>query len=148
MQSDRDVILALEEQVGCYRRLAKLAEAQHEHVQQSRTEALLDVLKSRQLVLDQLARLENVILPAKKRWNEFVGQLEPAQRDSAETMVGESRRLLEQIVSSDRNDALVLQQRKLNLGREIKQASSARQINRTYATAAYGRKVARVDVQQ
>ena len=36
-------------------------------------------------------------------------------------------------------DALLLQQRKLNLGREISQASSARQLNRSYAAAAYGR---------
>ena len=47
---------ALEDQVGCYQRLAKLAELQHVHVQQEQTEALLDVLQSRQAVLDRHAR--------------------------------------------------------------------------------------------
>jgi hypothetical protein len=144
--SDRDIILALQEQVGCYRRLAKLAELQHEHVQQSRTEALLDVLKSRQEVLNDLSKLESVIGPAKSRWSDFLGQLESTQRGIAEQMFAESRRLLERIVASDRNDALVLQQRKLNLGRQINQATSARQIHRTYATAAYGQKKSVIDV--
>jgi hypothetical protein len=142
------VILALQEQVACYRRLAKLAAVQHEHVQQGRTEQLLDVLRSRQEVLDQLSRLNGVIAPAKERWSEFLARLESGVRGLAEAMVGESRKLLEQIVSSDRNDALVLQQRKLNLGREISQATSARQLNRTYAAAAYGKKAATMDVQR
>ena|SRR5437764_74400 len=142
------VILALEEQVTCYRRLAKLAAVQHEHVQQGRTEQLLEVLRSRQAVLDQLSRANAVISPAKERWAEFLGRLESGQRERAEVMVSESRKLLEQIVSSDRDDALVLQQRKLNLGREISQATSARQVNRTYAAAAYGRKASTMDVQR
>ena len=47
-----------------------------------------------------------------------------------------------------RNDALVLQQRKLNLGRQINQASAARQVNRNYAAAAYGPRQSKVDVQK
>ena len=46
----------------------------------------------------------------------------------------ETRRLLEEITTSDRNDAMVLQQRKLNLGKQITLAKSANQINRNYAT--------------
>ena len=44
--------------------------------------------------------------------------------------------------------AIVLQQRKLNLGRQIKAASAAKQVNRTYATAAYGNRPATMDVQR
>src|SRR5438874_9994973 len=64
--TSNSVITALEDQLACYRRLAKLAEAQHEHVQQSRMEPLLEVLRGRQTVLDQLTQLERVIGPAKK----------------------------------------------------------------------------------
>ncbi len=146
--ADNAVILALEQQVACYRRLARLAEAQREHVQQSHIEALLDVLKNRQEILDQLKELESVIGPAKKRWTEFLGEIDSDARRRAEQMVGETRRLLEQIMASDRNDALALEQRKLNLGKQIKQASGARQVNRTYATAAYGQRAARMDIQR
>jgi len=142
------VIAALQEQVTCYQRLAKLAEQQHEHVQQSSTEALLDVLARRQEVLDQVSRLEQTIVVAKRRWGEYVGGLRSEQRAQAERLMGETRRLLEEITTSDRNDALILQQRKLNLGKQISQASAARQINRSYAAAAYGTKVSRMDVRQ
>jgi hypothetical protein len=143
-----DIILALEEQVACYRKLARLAEAQREHVQQSHMEALLEVLKNRQEILDQLARLEGVINPAKKRWAEFLDQIELEARARAEEMVAETRRLLEQIMASDRTDVLALQQRKISVGRQINQAASAKQVNRNYATAAYGARQSRLNVTQ
>lgn len=145
---ENPIILALDEQVTCYRRLAKLAEQQHEHVQTNHTEALLEVLKNRQVVLDQLAKLEQIVGPAKRRWAEFLGEIEVDLRGRAEGMVAETRRLLEQIMSSDRRDALVLQQQKLNLGRQINKAASAKQINRSYAAAAYGPQTSRMDIQQ
>jgi hypothetical protein len=134
--------------VDCYRRLSKLAELQHEHVQQERTESLLEVLAHRQQVLDQLGALERVVAPAKRQWNEYVATLAAGARDEAERLLAETRRLLEAITAADCNDVLVLQQRKLNIGRQISQAASARQVNRTYAAAAYGRRAPAMDVQQ
>jgi hypothetical protein len=70
-------------------------------------------------------------------------------RAEAETLLAETRRLLEQITTADRNDALVLQQRKLSLGNEIGKATAARQVNRNYAAAAYGaRGGGRMDLQR
>ena len=43
---------------------------------------------------------------------------------------------------------LVLQQRRLNLGKEIRQTSSARQVHRMYGAAAYGHRPPRMDVQR
>src|SRR3712207_715595 len=123
MPSD-SVILALEEQLGCYRRLAKLAEIQHEHVRQSRTEQVLEVLGQRQTVLDDVARLEQTIGPAKRGWREYVATLGAEDRNNAEQLLAETRRLLEEITTADRNDAMVLQQRKLNVGRQINQAAA------------------------
>lgn len=144
---NQNIITALEEQVGCYRRLARLADAQHEHVRQSQIESLLEVLQSRQLVLDQLKELEAIVAPAKRRWSDFVDEIGD-QRDHAEDLLAETRRLLEKITTSDREDAMVLQQRKLNLGKQISQASAAKQINRNYATAAYGQRASTMDLSQ
>ena len=141
-------IIALEKQLGCYTQLAKLAELQHEYVQNNQTEALLEVLGKRQGVLDQVASLEGTISAAKRRWSEYVGKLDSASRTRAEGLLAQTRVLLEQITAADRNDALVLQQRKLNLGRQISQATNARQINRTYATAAYGSTKSKMDMKQ
>lgn len=142
------VLPALEGQLDCYRKLAKLAELQHEYVQHSQTEQLLEVLQGRQQLLDQAAGFEQVVGPAKKQWSAYLAKLDPGRRGRAEEMLAETRRLLEQITAADRNDAMVLQQRKLNLGRQINQAASARQVNRTYAAAAYGQKAPRMDVQR
>ena len=142
------IIDALHAQVECYRRLAKLAALQHEHVQQGRTEQLLEVLNHRQAVLDQLGALERVVAPAKRQWAQFAATLPAAERAEAETLLAETRRLLEDITAADCNDVLVLQQRKLDLGRQINQAASARQVNRNYAAAAYGKRASVMDVQQ
>jgi hypothetical protein len=142
------IMLALEQQVGCYRRLVKLAEAQHEHVQLGQTEELLEVLERRQEVLDQIAGLERILGPVKKQWGGYVVRLEVQGRARAEAMLVETRLLLEQITTADRNDALVLQQRKLNLGRQINQAAAAKQVNKNYAAAAYGTRAVRMDVQR
>jgi len=143
--NDDPIIKALSEQVACYRRLVKLALIQHEHVQNSRTDDLLGVLAARQEVIDQLAAQEKVIAPAKKRWAEYAATLTPASRKTADAMLAETRALLEQIMGSDKNDVLVLQQRKLNVGRQIRKTAAAHQVNRTYAAAAYGTARSKVD---
>ena len=140
------LIQALEEQVACYRRLAKLAEQQHEHVQHAQTEQLLEVLGRRQEVLEEVARLEREIAPARRKWSEYAAGLAAPRRQRAESLLGETRRLLEQITAADRDDALMLQQRKLNLGKQISAARTAGQVNRHYAAAAHGVRASRVDV--
>jgi hypothetical protein len=146
MTGDDAILGALEQQVGHYRRLAKLAELQHDHVQQGRTEELLGVLGKRQELLDQIALAEHTLAPSKRRWSEYLAELGAPARQRAESLLVETRRLLEQITAADRDDALMLQQRKLSLGRQISAARSARHVNRSYATAAYGAPPSRLDV--
>jgi hypothetical protein len=141
------VLEALTRQVECYRRLAKLAAVQHEHVKNSRTEDLLLVLTQRQELLDQAADLEQCVAPAKKAWGQYLSTLTPAQKTSAEAMMAQARQLLADITAADRNDTMVLQQRKLNLGKQIENASAARRVNARYAAAAYGKKPAALDLQ-
>jgi hypothetical protein len=137
MPSD-EVLPSLRRQLDCYQRLAKLANIQHDHVQNSRTEELLLVLSQRQLLLEEMAQLERIIAPARKDWKVYTAGLPEDQRIEAETLVAETRLLLEEIAAADRDDTLVLQQRKFNLGRGINQASAARKFNGAYAKAAYG----------
>jgi hypothetical protein len=146
--AEKLVVLTLEQQVNCYRRLAKLAEAQHEFVEQGQTDKLLEILGQRQQLLDQIAELEKSLAHAKRQWSQYVSGLTAAQREHAEELLLETRVLLEQITTADRNDALVLQQRKLNLGRQVTQAAAARTVNRNYAASAYGSRASRVDIQQ
>ena len=144
-----DVVLtALEAQVACYKRLAKLAEQQHQFVQQGQTEALLEVLARRQEVLDQVARLETTLSSIKKNWSGYLEGLGALQQAQAQELLAQTRQLLEQITLADRNDTLVLQQRKQSLGRQINQAQAAKTINRTYAVAAYGTRKPAMDLKR
>jgi hypothetical protein len=140
---DEVIIEVLEEQVECYRRLAKLAQRQHEHVQQSDTEGLIAVLEQRQAELARIMELEELLGPAKRQWKQ-----EGKVGGRAEELVAQTRSLLEQITAADRDDAIVLQQRKISLGRQIKAASAARQVNRSYATAAFGARQSSMDLQR
>ncbi len=142
------IILALGNQVVCYQRLAKLAEAQHDCVQRGQTEQLLDILNRRQEVLDQLAAFERTLAGVKRQWTEYVGRLDRDRREQAETLLAQTRRLLEEITAADRDDAMVLQQRKLNLGRQINKASAAKVVNRKYASSAYGAPRPGMDLKQ
>jgi hypothetical protein len=142
------LILALTDQVACYRKLSKLADQQHIYVQNSQTDQLLDVLQRRQEVLDQIADLEKVIGPAKRDWPNQMAALPAGQRDEADSLLAETRRLLEQITTADRNDAIVLQQRKLNLGIQINKTTAARVVNKNYAAAAYVTRRPTVDFKQ
>lgn len=139
MQNDSTIILqSLTAQVSCYRRLAKLADVQHHHVQQSQTEELLGVLHKRQEVINRITSLEQVIAPVRKNWSTFLNSLDTEQRASAEKLMAETKTLLEEVMSADRNDTIVLQQRKIDVVQQIRQAGKGQQANRRYAAAAYG----------
>jgi hypothetical protein len=142
------VIIALQQQVVCYQKLAKLADLQHQYVQKGQTDDLLGVLQRRQEVLDQIAAFEQTVAPAKRGWNDYLAGLAMEDRLSAESLLAETRRLLEQITVADRNDTIVLQQRKLNLSQQINKRTVARNINKNYAAAAYGPRRSNVDIQQ
>lgn len=146
--ADDEVVSALRQQLDCYEQLSKLTKTQHECVQDSRNEDLLTVLAQRQKLLDEMARLERIVLPAKRNWREYLDGLSEDLRGEAETLVGETRRLLEEIAAADRDDTLVLQQRKFNLGKGINQATVARKFNKQYAQAAYGQAKERLDIQR
>lgn len=142
------VIDALEVQLGCYQRLAKLVEVQHSHVEQNEIEPLIEVLKKRQDEMSQISQLEHVVAPAKREWGAFVSGIDVGMRGRAERVLSQVRLLLEQITTMDQNDTLLLQQRKLNLGRQINQTSAAKQVNRTYAAAAYGSRPSTMNLQR
>jgi flagellar biosynthesis/type III secretory pathway chaperone len=148
MSKTDPIIAALSEQVTCYQRLAKLAEIQHGHVQQGNTESLLKVLQQRQVVLQQLAALEQIIAPVKRQWTVYLDKLDVASRKKAETLLTDSRSLLERITSADRDDVMVLQNQKLNLSRQIGKTTAARQVNRSYAASAYAARPVRMDVKR
>jgi hypothetical protein len=137
MHDAEQIIAALERQLVCYQKLAKLADSQADHVRQGSTEALLGLLQDRAAVLEEVTGLESILAPARKHWSEFTGPLADDRRAYAESLVRQTRSLLETITSRDQEDVMVLQQQKLNVGRQIGQASATRSVHRAYGGAAF-----------
>jgi hypothetical protein len=135
------VIAALEEQVGCYRRLAELADLQQQCVGQGRTEELLAILRIRDAEVERLTKVGHVVGPAKRRWRDYAAGLDAATRARAEGLLAEARRLLERITAADRADVLAIQRQKLNAGRPASRWPEAHPTSRHHATAAYARRV-------
>ncbi len=131
-------IIALTEQLACYRKLSRLCELQRQYVQQNQTDELLTVLEQRGEILTEIARLEALVAPLKKNWSELSVSMSDLQRATSLEMLAETRTLLMQITQADQDDVLLLQQRKLNVGKQIAATSSARVANNRYAASAYG----------
>ena len=140
------VLESLREQADGYRALLKLAEAQRRHVRANQNDALLDVLQQRQVELDRIMAAEQVVAPARRDWPATAATLSAEHRAAAEQLLAETRQLLERITASDRDDVVLLQQRKLNLGRQIDRTRAAKAVNRNYAAAAYGAPKPRMDL--
>lgn len=134
-------------QVDWYGKLLKLAQLQHALVEQERTDDLLVVLDRRSKIVEQLTLIESRLRPVKGEWPAIAPTIDAPARATIEERFAAARDLLEQITRSDQDDALLLQQRKLAVGKQLQQTAVAKQVNRGYAANAYGNNVGgRMDV--
>ena len=125
-------------QVDWYGKLLKLAQLQHALVEQERTDDLLVVLDRRQKIVEQLTLIEGRLRPVKSEWHAIAPTIDVERRATIESKFAAARDLLAQITRSDQDDALLLQQRKLAVGRQLQKTTAAKQVNRGYAANAYG----------
>lgn len=131
------IVASLETQLSHYRRLQKLSDQQRAYVRENQTDELLAVLQTRSELLGEIARLEQDVAPLKRDWAGTSLSLSPELRDAAAKMLAETRTLLQQITQADQDDVLLLQQRQLNVGKQIQQHQSAKRVNTRYAASAY-----------
>ena len=145
-------LAALADQIDCYRRVAELAAEQSRHVRNGDTERLLIVLEQRQGQMDSITELEQSLAPVKRAWPASAESWSEAQREEAQGLLAESKRLLEQITTRDAEDMVALQGRRQEVGRQLQKMDSdgraVRQINRRYATAAYAGTGGRMDLKR
>ncbi|HEX8340851.1 MAG TPA: hypothetical protein VF624_08080 [Tepidisphaeraceae bacterium] len=129
---------ALTSQLALYRKLQKLCEKQRQFVQQNQIDEFVAVLAARAEILGEIARLEHEVSPLKRDWAGQAATMDDATRAGVADMLAQTRTLLEQITQADQDDVLLLQQRKLNVGKQIAATQTARKVNTRYAAAAYG----------
>lgn len=127
----------LTRQLACYRQLSRLCDLQRQYVQQNQTDELLTILEQRGELLQQITELETQVAPIKRNWSEFSAYLTQQDRQLASQMLAETRELLMQITQADQDDVLLLQQRKLNVGKQIAATTQAKAVGHRYAAMAY-----------
>jgi hypothetical protein len=132
-----NLIAAIERQADLYARLEILAEQQHECVVQDRQDELLDVLQRRQDVIDRIVAGDKLIKLVRTHWADVTRMLPEASRLRAERAMTAMRDHLARVVQCDADDALVLQQRKFDVGRQLGQTQSRRAAHSGYAASAY-----------
>lgn len=135
-------------QADWYGKLLKLAELQHTLVEQERWDDLLVVLNRRERIVEALAAIEQRLKPIKLDWHGIAATLAASDRSRVEEKFAEVRKLLELITRADCDDALVMQQRKITVGQQLRATSAGRQVNRGYAQTAYAGVGGRVNVSQ
>jgi hypothetical protein len=140
------ILADLAAQADWYTKLLKLAELQHTLIEQERTDDLLVVLDRRQKIVEQLTLIEQRLRPVKLGWPETAAGMTDEERVRVEAKFGEVRGLLAAITQADQDDAMLLTQRKIQVGQQLRQANTGAQINRRYAAGAYAGMGSRMDV--
>ena len=133
-------------QVEWYGKLLKLAELQHTLVEQERTDDLLVVLDRRQKIVEQLTAIEHRLRPTKLGWHDIATTLEATHRAALESRFAEARTLLAAITQADQDDAMLLTQRKITVGQQLRHVGAGVQVNRRYAASAYSGMGSSMDV--
>jgi hypothetical protein len=123
---------AVAAQLGHYRKLRALARLQRQAVRDGDERKLLAVLADRQEVVDAALALEPDLAAAKRAVPNVPKPIADGLR--------EIRDLLAAITEGDQQDALLMQQRKAGIGRELRKNIKVGGATRAYAAAAYARR--------
>jgi hypothetical protein len=99
---------------------------------------LLDILRQRQDLVTELARLNEALSPFRREWDATYAALPEDRRQRASALLREINRLLRGILHTDQEDGALLAARKQMVAAELAATSGGRTAN-----VAYGRQSAR-----
>jgi hypothetical protein len=127
------VEMLLAQQQELFVRLDGLSSQQAALIQRDETDRLLEVLGERQLVVDEIGRMNAMLEPWRQRWGSFIAGLGAEERERIRRQVDAVAQLAERIARRDDADRGMLEQRKGSLAAELGQVDRGRG-----AMAAYG----------
>jgi hypothetical protein len=142
----QQILADLAAQADWYSKLLKLAYLQHALIEQERTDDLLVVLERRNLIVEQLSLIEQRLKPIKLNWAEVSAKMSGDDQVRVRAAFSEVRDLLGQITQADQDDTMLLNQRKISVGQQLRATNAGLQTNRRYAAGAYAGVGSRMDV--
>lgn len=126
----------LSNQLALYRQLACLAKQQSLLVNNNDPQQLLEVLGTRQCLVDQLLAIGQQLTPVKERWRQCQNELPDEARGKAQLMLDEVGCVLTEIIASDERDSAALAARKEDIGSQIRRTTTGKQVNQAYKAQA------------
>ena len=106
----------------------------------------MTVLQRRQMIVDAVGPIEARLKPIKQQWLSIAPDVEPNLRGELEAKFAQARDLLLQINQADSDDVLMIQQRKIEIGQQLRRTGTARMMNQKYAAGTYAAAGGRMDV--
>jgi len=123
----------LDEQRGLYEQLDALSRSQAALIGAENTDALLEVLGRRQVLIDAIASLNEELAPFAERWDELAPRLDTHQRLRLRSGFDAVSGLVAEIARRDDADRRLLEARRNAIGAELGTVSHARGAVRAYA---------------
>ncbi|MEM1166922.1 MAG: flagellar export chaperone FlgN [Planctomycetota bacterium] len=123
----------LDQQTELYQRLDALAQQQSSHIDQGEAEQLIGVLAQRQIVIDEIARLNEELRPVQERWSATADEVSEDERQQIRRRTEALSELIHSIGRRDEADRARLERHRDAVRGEIRKSNQAKS-----AAAAYG----------
>lgn len=118
-----DLIRLLTQQRDLYQRLDELGKGQAGFIAQGATEQLLEVLSSRQGVIEQLQDVSRQLGPYREYLSDLPADIPQKQRQALRSLVDDVQSLLHGIIERDDQDRRKLAEARKTLGQSLQQVT-------------------------
>lgn len=127
------VIETLQRHLSVHKQLLELSRQQRDLITADDPQPLLALLADRQLLVDELTKLNRVLVPLQSRWREYREQLSAGVGERIDTLLRETTETLQLIIAADQQDAGLLAVRKAGVAGEMATLDQGRQAFDAYA---------------
>ncbi len=127
------VIETLQRHLSIHRQLLELSRQQRDLITADDPQPLLALLADRQLLVDELTKLNRVLVPLQSRWREYREQLSAGVGERIDALLRETTETLQLIIAADQQDAGLLAVRKAGVAGEMVTLDQGRQAFDAYA---------------
>ena len=127
------LIELLQRQRDLYQRLQDLSERQRSLISGDRPELLLNILRDRQMLVTQLAKVNEQLSPYRHDWQRIYESLPEETRRTASRLLDDMNGMLRAILKTDQEDQALLSARKQAVAQSLSDVSGGRVANAAYA---------------
>lgn len=124
----------LERQLQLYAQLDALSAKQSNLIDTERTDELIDLLRRRQGLIDQVAELNTQMQPYREQWEQLADSLDTDKREALREKFDDLSAAVRRIVMRDDADRVRLEARRARIARDLAGVSSGQGAVNAYAS--------------